>query len=118
MDPLLFTTPAKIRVLLVPVHPIKAQVFHKHVELVRKFNVVKLGDVTPDMRSVQSMFSSQLFHEGQLHFNFVTSYEPEHSYLEEFQMHRRIFGVIGIMDCREWQSLPDGYKKFCEILKK
>nr|CAG8537919.1 7314_t:CDS:10 [Entrophospora candida]CAG8549502.1 2812_t:CDS:10 [Entrophospora candida] len=117
MDPLLFTTPAKIRVLLVPVHPIKAQVFHKHVELVRKFNVVKLGDVTPDMRSVQSMFSSQLFHEGQLHFNFVTSYEPEHSYLEEFQMHRRIFGVIGIMDCREWQSLPDGYKKFCEILK-
>ncbi|CAI2177789.1 1503_t:CDS:10 [Funneliformis geosporum] len=94
MDPLLFTAPARIRILLVPVHPIKATTFHKHVQLVKNFNVVRLGDVTPDMRGVQSMFSSQLFHEGQLHFNFVTSYEPEHAYLEEFQMHRRIFGVI------------------------
>ncbi|CAG8555401.1 15541_t:CDS:10 [Funneliformis mosseae] len=117
MDPLLFTAPARIRILLVPVHPIKAPTFHKHVQLVKNFNVVRLGDVTPDMRGVQSMFSSQLFHEGQLHFNFVTSYEPEHAYLEEFQMHRRIFGVIGIMDCREWPNLKEGYKKFSEIIK-
>ncbi|CAB4432069.1 unnamed protein product [Rhizophagus irregularis] len=117
MDPLLFTAPARIRVLLVPVHPIKAPTFHRHVQLVKNFNVVRLGDVTPDMRGVQSMFSSQLFHEGQLHFNFVTSYEPEHAYLEEFQMHRRIFGVIGIMDCCEWSDLKEGYNKFSEIIK-
>ncbi|CAG8455040.1 13226_t:CDS:10 [Acaulospora morrowiae] len=117
MDPLLFTAPARIRILLVPVHPIKATTFRQKVELVKKFTVVKLGDVTPDMRGVHSMFSSQLFHEGQLLFNFVTSYESEHSYLEEFQMHRRIFGVIGIMDCGEWTNLTDGYKKFTDILK-
>ncbi|CAG8520418.1 10913_t:CDS:10, partial [Ambispora gerdemannii] len=108
----------RIRVLLVPVHPIKASVFQKHVELVKKFGVVKLGDVTPDMRGVQkTMFSAQAFHEGQLHFNFATRYETEHAYLEEFQLHRKIFGVIGIMDCQEWSNLPDGYSKFSEILK-
>ncbi len=52
MDPLLFTAPARIRILLVPVHPIKAPTFHKHVQLVKNFNVVRLGDVTPDMRGV------------------------------------------------------------------
>ncbi|CAG8526638.1 6126_t:CDS:10 [Ambispora leptoticha] len=118
MDPLLFSAPGRIRVLLVPVHPIKASVFQKHVELVKKFGVVKLGDVTPDMRGVQkTMFSAQAFHEGQLHFNFVTHYESEHAYLEEFQMHRKILGVIGIMDCQEWSNLPDGHRKFSEILK-
>ncbi|CAG8540594.1 1844_t:CDS:10 [Paraglomus occultum] len=117
MDPILFTSPGRIRILLVPVHPIKASTFQKHVELVKNFNVVKLGDVTPDMRGSQSMFSPALFHEGQLLFNFVTTYDVEHTYLEEFQLHRRIFGVIGIMDCQEWPELTDGYRKFAGILK-
>ncbi|KAG9285352.1 hypothetical protein G9A89_010827 [Geosiphon pyriformis] len=118
MDPLLFTAPGRIRILLVPVHPIKAHTFQKYVELVKKFGVVKLGDVTPDMRGTQkTMFSAQAFHEGQLHFNFITNYEAEHAYLEEFQMHRKIFGVIGIMDCQEFSNLPDGFSKFSEILK-
>ncbi|CAG8433855.1 6997_t:CDS:10 [Diversispora eburnea] len=60
MDPLIFTAPARIRVLLVPVHPIKASTFHKKVELVKKFSVVKLGDVTPDMRGDHS-FSNRCF---------------------------------------------------------
>ncbi|RIB16973.1 TRAPP II complex [Gigaspora rosea] len=117
MDPLIFTAPARIRILLVPVHPIKAATFNQKVELVKNYTIVKLGDVPPDMRGGHSLFSSQIFNEGQLHLNFVTSYEPEHSYLEEFQMHRRIFGVIGIMDCCEWTNLNDGFKKFTEIYK-
>ena len=55
MDPILFTSPGRIRILLVPVHPIKASTFQKHIELVKNFNVVKLGDVTPDMRGSQCM---------------------------------------------------------------
>lgn len=40
-----------------------------------------------------AFFSQNVPHEGQLYFQFVTSYNGEHQYLEEFQMHRRVFGV-------------------------
>lgn len=40
-----------------------------------------------------AFFSQNVPHEGQLYFQFVTSYNNEHQYLEEFQMHRRVFGV-------------------------
>jgi hypothetical protein len=82
-------------------------------------------------------FSSQVFQEGQMHFQFVTKYNRDHCHLEDFQPHRRIFGVrlfqeasiiyiltlfffqvIGIMDCQEWEDkdLSEGYKKFVDML--
>ncbi|CAG8618520.1 14392_t:CDS:2, partial [Dentiscutata heterogama] len=102
MDPLIFTAPARIRILLVPVHPIKAATFHQKVELVKNYTIVKLGDFPREQLEEKARDATicgiLLLNIGfncskcQLHLNFVTSYEPEHSYLEEFQMHRRIFG--------------------------
>jgi hypothetical protein len=43
------TSSCRVRVLLVPVSPIKKSTFWHHVELVRKFSLVRLGDVTPDL---------------------------------------------------------------------
>lgn len=43
------TSACRVRVLLVPVSPIKKSTFWHHVELVRKFSLVRLGDVTPDL---------------------------------------------------------------------
>lgn len=71
-----------------------------------------------------------------MHFQFVTKYNRDHCHLEDFQPHRRIFGVsfhfficinniltfyikvIGIMDCQEWKDkdLSEGYKKFVDML--
>lgn len=45
------TSSCRVRVLLVPVPPIKSSTFWKHVELVKKFSVVRLGDVTPDLQN-------------------------------------------------------------------
>lgn len=44
------TSSCRVRVLLVPVPPIKSSTFWKHVELVKTFSVVRLGDVTPDLQ--------------------------------------------------------------------
>ncbi|KAG1052966.1 hypothetical protein G6F43_004920 [Rhizopus delemar] len=113
------TSSCRVRVLLVPVSPIKKSSFWRHVELVRKFNTVRLGDVTPDLhKGANAKFSSQVFQEGQMHFQFVTKYNRDHSHLEDFQPHRRIFGVIGIMDCQEWKDkdLSEGYKEFVDML--
>ncbi|KAI7862240.1 TRAPP II complex [Spinellus fusiger] len=115
------TSPCRVRVLLVPVSPIKKSTFWEKVELVKKFSVVRLGDVTPDLhRGPGAMFSSQVFQEGQMHFQFVTNYKRDHAHLEDFQPHRRIFGVIGIMDCQEWKDkdLSEGYRHFVETLDK
>ncbi|KAI8063251.1 TRAPP II complex [Gongronella butleri] len=115
------TSSARVRVLLVPVSPIKKSTFWKHVELVKQFSVVRLGDVTPDLqKGASAKFSSQVFQEGQMHFQFLTSYRRDHAHLEDFQPHRRIFGVIGIMDCQEWKdkNLSDGYKHFVNTLSK
>lgn len=43
------TSSCRVRVLLVPVSPIKKSTFWHHVDLVRKFSCVRLGDVTPDL---------------------------------------------------------------------
>ncbi|KAG1077610.1 hypothetical protein G6F42_024731 [Rhizopus arrhizus] len=113
------TSACRVRVLLVPVSPIKKSTFWHHVELVRKFSLVRLGDVTPDLhKGANAKFSSQVFQEGQMHFQFVTKYNRDHCHLEDFQPHRRIFGVIGIMDCQEWKDkdLSEGYKKFVDML--
>ncbi|RCI06824.1 hypothetical protein CU098_013039 [Rhizopus stolonifer] len=113
------TSSCRVRILLVPVSPIKKSSFWRHVELVRKFNTVRLGDVTPDLhKGANAKFSSQVFQEGQMHFQFVTKYNRDHCHLEDFQPHRRIFGVIGIMDCQEWKDkdLSEGYKKFVDML--
>ncbi|KAG2221446.1 hypothetical protein INT45_005251 [Circinella minor] len=115
------TSSCRVRVLLVPVPPIKTSTFWKHVELVKKFSVVRLGDVTPDLqKGAGAMFSSQVFQEGQMHFQFTTTYTRDHAHLEDFQPHRRIFGVIGIMDCQEWKDkdLSEGYKHFVDTLHK
>ncbi|CEI86846.1 hypothetical protein RMCBS344292_01273 [Rhizopus microsporus] len=113
------TSCCRVRVLLVPVSPIKKSSFWRHVELVKKFSLVRLGDVTPDLqKGANAKFSSQVFQEGHMHFQFVTKYNREHSHLEDFQPHRRIFGVIGIMDCQEWKDkdLSEGYQKFVDML--
>ena len=43
------TSSCRVRVLLIPVSPIKKSKFWSHVELVRKFSLVRLGDVTPNL---------------------------------------------------------------------
>ncbi|KAG0045115.1 hypothetical protein BGZ83_009642 [Gryganskiella cystojenkinii] len=120
MDAVNFTSAARIRVLLVPVGPIKKSTFERHVKMLRQHNSVKLEEVWMGPRTENSFFSQNVPHEGQLYFQFVTSYSGEHQYLEEFQMHRRIFGVIGIMDCQEWPdgNMSAGHQQFQQILSK
>ncbi|KAF9165441.1 hypothetical protein DFQ26_000122 [Actinomortierella ambigua] len=115
-----FVAPARIRVLLVPVGPIKKATFERHAKMLQQHATIRLEEISMAPRTENSFFSQNTPHEGQLYFNFVTSYSPEHRYLEEFQLHRRVFGVIGIMDCQEWPSgnMAAGYQEFQKLLSK
>ncbi|KAI8359399.1 TRAPP II complex [Mortierella sp. GBAus27b] len=120
MDAVNFTAAARIRVLLVPVGPIKRATFERHVRLLRQHTSVRLEEVWMGPRSENSFFSQNAPPEGQLYFHFSTTYNPEYHYLEEFQMHRRVFGVIGIMDCQEWSdgNIAGGHQQFQQIVAK
>ncbi|CAO3599495.1 unnamed protein product [Absidia cylindrospora] len=95
------TSSCRVTVLLVPIYPIKRSVFTRYVKLIPAFNNMN-------------------FQEGQIHFQFTTHYSGDHDNLIDFQPHRRLFGLIGIMDCQEWReySLNDGYQQYLESLDK
>ncbi|KAJ3091168.1 Trafficking protein particle complex subunit 9 [Quaeritorhiza haematococci] len=121
-DHFAFINIAKIRVLIVPVHPIRQDTFRQYVDLLSQFSVVYLGDLTPpDPKQgggSGNKFTEQIYHDGYIYYNFVTSYNREHACLEDFQLHRQVMGVIGIMHCQQVPSLSEGYKRFQQILQR
>lgn len=42
----------RIRVLLVPVFPIKRSTFKKYVQLIQSLHTIRLGDVTPNLNGM------------------------------------------------------------------
>ncbi|KAG1461641.1 hypothetical protein G6F56_005681 [Rhizopus delemar] len=106
------TSLCRIRVLLVPISPIKQSVFNKYAQLIKSFYTIRLGDVTPNLNS-NDIFNSQVFPEGQLCFDFFTNFTNDHVELQDFEPYRRIFGVIGILDCQEWKdkSFNESYEE-------
>lgn len=69
------------------------------------------------------MFSASPTTPGALLFDYLTptTYASSHplSFLSEFQIHRRIHGIIGILDCSEYTdgALTDALSSFQESLK-
>ncbi|BGP55929.1 hypothetical protein JCM8202v2_003536 [Rhodotorula sphaerocarpa] len=113
-----FIQPAKLQVLVVPVHPIRRDVFERHVQLVRQHATVPLAEVPPDKRGDRAIFSASPASSGSLLFDFVTpaTYASRRpfSFLADLQTHRRVQGIIGILDASEYAlgSLDDALASF------
>ncbi|KAL5039848.1 hypothetical protein BDV3_003227 [Batrachochytrium dendrobatidis] len=108
---------ARIKILVVPVHPIRQDTFNTYLHLLSQFGSVSLKDLTPpDAKTAK--FTNQFYHDGCIHFNFATSHNKEHSPLEEIQLSRQVLGVIGIMNCQQTPNLLDGYKRFQHIVQR
>ncbi|KAI8065240.1 TRAPP II complex [Gongronella butleri] len=115
------TSTCRIPILVVPILPVKHSVFTKYLHLFYQLSTVRLKDITPDENTGdQAMFSSQAFQDGVLHFKMLTHYAANNRVFVDMQPHRRLFGIIGIMDCREWQGKPlnDGYRQFLDYVQK
>lgn len=50
MDTSAFIAPARISVLLVPIHPVKRSKFEQYANLIRGFSRIDLSDIPPDSR--------------------------------------------------------------------
>lgn len=104
LDPLSIVTPARLRVLLVPVGNVRQSRFTSFVERLQQVNVVRLGDVSPDSRPHRNMFSPLAFPEGRVLYDLSTSLPPpSHLELTPFEVYREPLIVLGIADGAEYQ---------------
>lgn len=124
LDPLSIVTPARLRVMLVPVGNVRQSRFTSFVARLQQVNVVRLGDVSPDSRPHRSkrivvwslsptllisplpdMFSPLAFPEGRVLYDLSTSLPPpSHLDLTPFEVYREPLIVLGIADGTEFQS--------------
>ncbi|KAF8472132.1 TRAPP II complex [Kalaharituber pfeilii] len=101
LDGLSYTAASRMRALLCPIGRIRRSRFLEFVERVQLENIIRLGDIAPDPKPNRTMFSPQGFPNGQIVYNFSTSHDRDHEYLEPFEPHRRTFLVIAIADFTE-----------------
>ncbi|KAI5803997.1 TRAPP II complex [Peziza echinospora] len=106
LDNLSYPASSRMRALLCPIGRIRRARFQEFVERIQEENVVRLGDVSPDLKPNRTMFSPQGFPDGQIVYNFTASQDRDHEYLEPFEPHRRTFLVIAVADYRE-DNPPD-----------
>lgn len=123
LDPLSIVTPARLRVLLVPIGNVRQSRFASFVERLQQVNVVRLGDVSPEIRPHRSkrdssvfvpgfadhvpppaMFSPLAFPEGRVLYDLSTSLPPpSHLALTPFEVYREPLIVLGISDGAEFE---------------
>jgi hypothetical protein len=99
--------PARVRVLVLPAGRIKRQRFNAFLQRLDQHDSVRLGDISPDARSTNNLFSPLAFPNGSLLYNFSTSVPPpSHTQLAPFDLFREHMMVLGIADAKEYESSP------------
>jgi hypothetical protein len=85
--------PAKIKVIVVPVHPVATELFEKYLDILNTLTHINLSELNPPDANVKSKFSHDLYHDGDLYFQFTKSYDKDLAPLEEIVLSRQIFAV-------------------------
>ena len=112
----LLLAPARIKILIVPIHTISKESFELYCNQISRFGSVSISDLPQDPKTAK--LTEQLYHNGTLYFEFVTTYDKEQSNLEEIQLGRQIFAVIGVIDCRPCPSLRQAMIRFQEVVQR
>ncbi|KAJ3259683.1 hypothetical protein HK103_001944 [Boothiomyces macroporosus] len=110
----------RVKVIVVPIYPQTVESFNRYFNIISGISCVALGELTvPDARqSVSGKFNDQLFHDGSLFYEFVQSYNRDLGPLEDIELGRQIFGVIGVMNCGQIPNLAEGYRQFQQITQR
>ncbi|KAF8744659.1 hypothetical protein RHS02_01740, partial [Rhizoctonia solani] len=95
-----FATLGHVRVLLVPVGPIRKPTFDKWAALIRSFENIRLDDIPPDPREERARFMPSTLSTGYIHLSYPTHPPPEYyGPLSLFRPSVFPLAVIGIADC-------------------
>lgn len=116
MDALL--DPATIRIVVMPVDVISQQIFMHYFERIKSFSrFEKQLFASFDLSGKRcAEFPLQNWMEGRICVSYMLGSDTDE--FENFQMHRRMFGTIGIAHCRSCKSLTTAYAAFEETRRK
>lgn len=115
-----------LRVLVLPVLPLRKQEYEKQLALLRQHSKIALADIPPTTAAgapVSPLIAPSPASRGFLNLNFVEAWDAELEWLAEYQAHRRVMGVVGLLDCAEWTGqdgdgdLQDGARVFRDAMK-
>ncbi|KAJ2656358.1 hypothetical protein IWW48_005080 [Coemansia sp. RSA 1200] len=127
---------AGIRILLVPVGPVRREKMLHWVNAIAQFSRLSISDIMPHVEaSLAAKYSGTSYKEigssggsgaaatgmaaeGELRFLFSVESNDDHEYLEGLQTYRQILGVIGILDCQLCDSVADCYEEFLRTLSR
>jgi hypothetical protein len=102
LDPLLPIAPARVKALLLPLGPIKADRFTAFVERLHAEHVVHLRDITADGRPNRNTFSPLAFPDGAILYDLVTHFPPPSQLaLAPFDLYREPLAVVALADGKE-----------------
>lgn len=98
---LVYTLAAEVRVLVVPVGGSTRRHYDAHLGILRAQGAeVRLLDLAPQPHLHR--FNPQLFPQGHLRFEFLSSMpDPDSAFLCDFEPHRKVFVVLGVGVARE-----------------
>src|SRR3989338_598920 len=103
-----------IRIAVVPVGHTSPARFARYFSLIQELGLIELNTLMPDRLNIPD-FHSQLWRTGCLKFHFL--HRPANSDWVSFQPHKRILGVIGVLDCHECQNLNQAARQFTSMIQ-
>ncbi|KAJ2792686.1 hypothetical protein GGI18_000191 [Coemansia linderi] len=116
---------AGIRVLLVPVGPVREGRLLHWANAIARFSHIAITDVLPHIDpALASSYGAgagagMTAVEGALRFRFSTGGTEEHEHLEGLQTYRQVLGVIGIVDCEACEDVQRAYdEEFAQVLSR
>lgn len=95
MESFKFITPARVRVLLVPLGGIAPALFRRYAETVQSITDIRLLDISPTPEC--HLFNPQQFPQGRVFYSVSTeASNDDTTFLDDFEPFRKTFVVIGI----------------------
>lgn len=92
LDSFFYCAPCRLKILVVPLGKVRPSYFSRCLQLLRKYQVTRFEDLEYIAPS-GAMLNPATFLQGQLMFDFVTDWEPQYRYLEDFQHWRKLYAV-------------------------
>ncbi|KAF2072452.1 hypothetical protein CYY_006228 [Polysphondylium violaceum] len=112
---LTFTENRAIKILILPIGDISPEKYKEYSNLIKTINFIELSSITRNPNETSPLEKISWI-DGNMLLNFVDSINHSRSEFEEFQVYKKVFGVIGVVDCKKSKDLLETKRLFEEAV--
>ncbi|KYQ93932.1 histidine kinase DhkG [Tieghemostelium lacteum] len=114
---LTFTENRAIRVLILPIGDISIEKYREYSNLIKTINLIELSSITRSPNEVSPLEKISWI-DGNMLLNFVDHNQYQKSEFEDIQQFKKIYGVIGVVDCKKSKDLLETKRLFQEAVSR